>query len=195
MQTADAGMTVVAGRGVVLVNDFPEANKKLRQPGGIHGAVFDKGYRLSLAFHSQQQPEAGFPQFPNPRLLSSIQGSYIRVTEPFTFKRCFEAFDSGTHVRLVLTVEFNQENCSGSSVDEIHLSRELQRSSCQIKDEVVDQFDGGRLKRQNEARGSNGLDDVLEMNDDQSNSRRSGFDADPRLVNRGKRTFGAHYKL
>ena len=81
MQTADAGVAVVAGAGAVLVDDIAEADEELRQLRRIDGAVFDKRDRLSFAFHSEQQAEPGFAHLPDAGLLGGIKRADIGIAE------------------------------------------------------------------------------------------------------------------
>src|SRR5262245_16707516 len=113
-------MAVVAGTGVVLVDNFLESHQELRQLRRLDRAIFDKSNGLAFAFHSQQEAEARLAKFPDPRLLSRIEGADVRIAEFLAFQRGFEGLDFRAKLRFAVSVKLDEQNGRRLPIEEIH---------------------------------------------------------------------------
>src|SRR6185369_5588939 len=96
VKAAYAGVAIIAGARVVLVNDIAELQEEFRKLRGLDRAIFDKGDRLPLPFHSKKKPEPGLPNLPNACLQRGVESSNVRISEIFTFKRGFHGVEFGS---------------------------------------------------------------------------------------------------
>src|SRR5262249_1006683 len=122
VKAAHAGMAVVAGTGVVLVNDVAESNKKCRKLRRLDSAILYERDGFALTFHAEQQAKAGFPYFPDTDLLRWIERADVGVSGVPALERGFHRVKFRAELFFVFSVELDQKKRGGISFDEPHQS-------------------------------------------------------------------------
>ena len=100
VQTADRGMRINAGGGLMLANDRHESVDVIAQLFRRHGRVLDERQRLRVFLHRHRKTQRRFAQIPDTPLRRRIDCLVIAIPEALARKILFQRGQPRRQVRL-----------------------------------------------------------------------------------------------
>src|SRR3989338_4696355 len=90
VHTADGAMAVISGISVVAGENLSKPLDEFRQPGRIHGGVFNKSDRLLVALGAKEQTETGLSNSPDGLNLLRLESQSGGIAYCVSLEQLFE---------------------------------------------------------------------------------------------------------
>ena len=193
VETANRGVGVHASRRPVLPHDLEEPGDVVAKALGRHRGVLDERQRLFVRLHRHRQAERGFTQRPDPCLGVGLDGPVKVRAEPTGLQVTLERCKPWRKVPGVVRIELNTEERRRVALDEALPQRvELRTPFGVVEDEAIHDFDRGRFVREDERRGPERFEKIVELHREHGFGLRQRYEVEPCLEHDAERSLGPH---
>ncbi len=195
VQAADRGVRVDAGVRAPPRDHLPEARDVVAQPLGRHRRVLDERDGFGIAFHAHRQAERRLPDVPHPRLGRGVGQVPDQAADASSGQVALERL----HARddLVQVRRRRTPRRAASAGGPMTICRRAASSVGMARgvpeDEGIHHLDGRRPVAEHERRGTERVEQVVELERDERLGRRQRHQADGGRGDEPERALRAHH--